>query len=163
PLQLLADEPKDVPDVKVWDVATGRELRSWSLPGKGPGLALSPDGETVAVSFGDTGARIYPILVIGGGWEEAAGESVGGARGVVRLYQVPTGAEVAVLKGHTQPPWGVAFSPDGRRIVTSGGTEETIKLWDAATGEEIMTIGRHPGLVTSVTFSPDGLKIVSTT
>jgi WD40 repeat protein len=163
PLQLLTDEPKDVPDVKVWDVGTGRELRSWSLPGKGPGLALSPDGETVAVSFGDTGTSISPIHVLGGGWEMATETYGAPGPGVVRLYQVATGAEVAVLKGHSQPPWGVAFSPDGRRVVTSGGSDETIKLWDAATGEEIMTIGRHPGLVTSVTFSPDGLKIVSTT
>jgi WD40 repeat protein len=81
---------------------------------------------------------------------------------VVRLYSVATGAEVAVLKGHTCAPWSVAFSPDGLRIVTSGGVDETVKLWDSRTGEEIMTVGRHPGIVTCVAFSPDGQRIVST-
>ena len=81
---------------------------------------------------------------------------------VVRLYNVATGTEVAVLKGHTRPPWCVAFSPDGKRVVTGGGADETVRLWDARTGQEIMTIGRHPDEVTSVTFSPDGRRIVST-
>src|SRR5262249_38050447 len=39
PLKLLDDRPTDIPDVKVWDVATGKELRSFSFPGKGPGMA----------------------------------------------------------------------------------------------------------------------------
>jgi WD40 repeat protein/serine/threonine protein kinase len=139
PLKLPSDSPKDIPDVKVWEVATGKELHSFSFPGKGPGMALSPDGETLAVTFG---------AALGGD--------------VVRLYRVATGKELAVLKGHTQPPWSVAFSPDGLRIVTGGGADETIKLWNAKSGEEIMTVGRHPGIVSSVSFSPDGQKIVST-
>jgi WD40 repeat protein/tRNA A-37 threonylcarbamoyl transferase component Bud32 len=180
PLKVPSDRAEDVPDVKIWDVATGQELRSWSLPaksrlnrpgampignpGKAPGLALSPDGETVAVPLGETGIDVLPIAGPGGRSQVMSYAYAAPYPDVVRLSRVATGAEVAVLKGHTRPPWCVAFSPDGQRVVTGGGDDETIKLWDAATGEEIMTVGRHPGnsQVTGVAFSPDGMKILST-
>jgi WD40 repeat protein len=79
----------------------------------------------------------------------------------VRLYRVTTGQEVASLKGHARPVKALAFSPDGRRLVTAAGSDESIKLWDARTGEEILTLGRHPGWVNSVAFSADGNRIVS--
>jgi WD40 repeat protein/serine/threonine protein kinase len=161
PLNLPSDTQDEVPDLKIWDVDTGKELRSFSLPGKGPGMALSPDGETVAATFGGARLFIHRAFTPGvGGYQNRAW--ILGSGNEVRLYRTATGAEVAVLKGHTQTPWCVTFSPDGQRVVTSGA-DSTLKVWDAATGEEIMTIGRHPGLVTSVAFSPDGLKIVSTT
>jgi WD40 repeat protein/serine/threonine protein kinase len=180
PRGVPSDKPEDVPDLKVWDVATGQQLRSWSLPGKsqinqagsvpignagkGPGLALSPDGTTVAVTCGETGVGIRRVLIFGGGWQIAKTSYGAPSPDVVRLYDVATGEETAVLKGHVRPPWCVAFSPDGKRVVTGGGADQTVKLWDARTGEEIMTVGRHPaGMVTGVAFSPDGLKIVSTT
>jgi WD40 repeat protein/serine/threonine protein kinase len=161
PLELPRDNPEDIPDVKVWDLITGKELRSWSFPEKGPGLALSPDGETVAVTFGKAGRNIFRAIQLDGGANETAVMQLTTLPDVVRLYSVASGEELAVLKGHTRPPWCVAFSPDGKRIVT--GTDNTIKLWDPATGEEILTVGRYPGgQVTSVAFSPDGMKIVST-
>jgi eukaryotic-like serine/threonine-protein kinase len=162
PSKLPLDGPQDIPDVKVWDVATGEELRSWSLPGKGPGLALSPDGETVAVSFGDNRMDISLAYFLGSAARESVGMYSGPGGDVVRLYRVATGKQVAVLKGHTRPPWCVAFSPDGQRVVTGGGADDTIKLWDPKTGEEIMTVGRQFRTVVSVAFSPDGLKIIST-
>jgi dipeptidyl aminopeptidase/acylaminoacyl peptidase len=161
PLKLVSDSKKDVPDVKVWDVATGKELHSFSFPDKGPGMALSPDGETLAVTFGETGVNIYQVFFLGGGARVMTTTRAAPHGDVVRLYRVATGEEVAVLKGHTRPPWCVAFSPDGLRVVTGGGADETIKLWDAKTGEEIMTVGQHPGTVTGVSFSLDGRKLVS--
>jgi WD40 repeat protein/serine/threonine protein kinase len=161
PLKLPDDSPTDVPDVKIWDVATGKELHSFSFPGKGPGMALSPDGEILAVTFGKTGVDINLSFFAGGGAKVTTMTTAEHRPDVVRLYRVATGEEAAVLKGHTRPPWCVAFSPDGLRVVTGGGADETVKLWDAKTGEEIMTRGRHPGGIIGVSFSPDGQKIVS--
>ena len=54
----------------------------------------------------------------------------------------------------------MAFSPDGRRIV-SGSEDKTLKVWDAETGQERLTLKGHNGRVWSVAFSPDGTRIVS--
>jgi WD40 repeat protein len=48
----------------------------------------------------------------------------------------------------------VAFSPDGRRLVT-GGPENTVKVWDVRTGDELRTLRGHSGDVYAVAFSPD--------
>ena len=55
----------------------------------------------------------------------------------------------------------VAFSPDGRRIV-SGGADNTVRVWDADTGQRIgQPLTGHTDGVTSVAFSPDGTRIAS--
>ncbi len=64
------------------------------------------------------------------------------------------------LEGHAQTVQSVAFSPDGRRIV-SGSADKSIRVWDADTGHEIMTLEGHGGIVTSVAYSPDGQVIGS--
>jgi WD40 repeat protein len=45
-----------------------------------------------------------------------------------------TSQETLTLKGHTEGVSSVAFSPDGRRIVT-GSYDNTLKVWDASTGQ----------------------------
>ena len=54
----------------------------------------------------------------------------------------------------------VAFSPDGKRIVT-GSSDRTARVWDAETGTEKLALKGHTGRVTSVAFSPDGKRIVT--
>lgn len=54
----------------------------------------------------------------------------------------------------------VAYSPDGRRVV-SGSSDRTLKVWDAATGREVLTLKGHTDEVRGVAFGPDGRWIVS--
>jgi WD40 repeat protein len=50
---------------------------------------------------------------------------------------------------------GVAFSPDGRRLV-GGGEDNTVKIWEVPSGRELHTLRGHSGDVWAAAFSPDG-------
>ncbi|KAH7925355.1 WD40 repeat-like protein [Leucogyrophana mollusca] len=66
-----------------------------------------------------------------------------------------------VLKGHTQVVQSIAYTPDGR-IIVSGSHDGTIRIWQAATGEPLGSPLEAQGLgIWSVAVSPDGKKIVA--
>src|SRR5258708_789492 len=62
--------------------------------------------------------------------------------------------------GHIATVRSVAFSPDGKQILT-GSNDYTARLWDAATGKSIRTFFGHTTNVTSVAFSPDGKEVLT--
>jgi WD40 repeat protein len=67
---------------------------------------------------------------------------------------------VGVLEGHTQRCTSVAFSSDGRRLV-SGSDDSTIRLWNVQTGALLQVMTGHKTTVYSVAYSPDGKLIAS--
>ncbi|MFI3221251.1 MAG: WD40 repeat domain-containing protein [Methylococcales bacterium] len=63
--------------------------------------------------------------------------------------------------GHQDNVTSIAYSPDGKRIV-SGSHDSTLILWDVATGKVIGQPWKgHQNLVNSVAFSPDGKQVIS--
>jgi len=61
--------------------------------------------------------------------------------------------EVFKLSGHTGGIASLAFSPDGRYLV-SGSQDESLKIWDLSTKKEIETIHKFGSTHTSLAFSP---------
>jgi WD40 repeat protein len=53
-----------------------------------------------------------------------------------------------------------AFSPDGKRIVTTS-RDNTARVWDAETGHLLATLTGHINRVNNAAFSPDGKRIVT--
>ena len=117
--------------VQLWD-GDGRLRSTMEAPPRQHfrQVALSPDGRTLACTLGGNRTLEYPD-----------GQTAYFTDRVVRLWDIPSGREIHVLKGHTQPVVAVRFSADGRRIVTASW-DGTARVWDAYSGEELLAI-RH--------------------
>ena len=76
------------------------------------------------------------------------------------MWDTSTGQTLVELRGHTGVVQGVAFSPDGERLVTAGG-DRTARVWDSKTGSRLLILRGHTALVNSAVFSPDGRHIVT--
>jgi eukaryotic-like serine/threonine-protein kinase len=136
--ELLATSSGDA-TVKLWDVATGRAIRTL---GSGGGLGFGP------VAFSRDGRW----LAAGGG---LATPGTGSEPPSVYVWDSTSGRERFRFEGHSHWITTVAFSPDGQRLA-SASVDQTVKLWDLTTGFEVLTLRGHKGGVNGVAFSPDG-------
>ncbi|MCA9238990.1 MAG: hypothetical protein KDA37_02270 [Planctomycetales bacterium] len=68
--------------------------------------------------------------------------------------------EFVLQSGHANDVASVAFSPDGRQVLT-GSSDNTAKLRDADSGRQLSTLQGHSSVVTSVAFSPNGRQVVT--
>lgn len=99
--------------LKLWDVVTGKELRSFDGDSSGvTSVAYSPDGQYILSGSGDR---------------------------TLKLLEVNTGKQLRSFEGHSGVVRSAIFSPDGRFIV-SGSNDNTIRRWQLATGNELATL-----------------------
>jgi WD40 repeat protein len=73
---------------------------------------------------------------------------------------VATGKETHRFPGHPAGADGVAFSPDGKYVVSSG-VDGTARLWNVQAGQEVRRFAGGNTEIATVTFSPDGKYILT--
>jgi WD40 repeat protein len=132
---------------RVWDAVTGEELAT-----------LDPDSGWVgSVAFSPDGS----LLATGGAFSDCDyGEVCSPDEGEMRLWDVATGEQLALVEGPLGGVSDVAFSPDGKLIAFAGGWEDGIvSLWGTETGETLAVL--ESSQVASVAFSADGTLLVT--
>jgi WD40 repeat protein len=132
--------------VSVYDAGTQKEIhwiRDTERPQYIRSMAFSPDGKRLV--SGDGGPNPWH-----GGKPE----------GIVKVHDAETGKETLKLKGHAWYVTSVAFSSDGKRIVT-GSADYTVRVWNSETGAELVVFKGHTCVVNAVAISHDGKRIVS--
>ena len=120
--------------LKLWDVASGKELRTlrghtdavWSV-------AFLPDGRT-ALS--------------------------GSCDGTLKLWNLATGKELGTLRGHNLAVYDVAISPI-RQFAISGSADKTLMAWSLVGAKELYTFTGNESHIENVAISADGRMAVS--
>jgi WD40 repeat protein len=120
--------------IKLWDLSTSKEIRSFP-PLKAGALAAAfhSNGRTAAV---------------------------GGADGTVRLWNVESGEAPLVLEGHEGPVRALAFSAGGRFLAVGGNGG--VRLWDAAVGRPIRTLDLGGVAACGLSLGAGGKELVVT-
>jgi WD40 repeat protein len=152
--------------IRVWDVATGKEVRQFIAP-----PAVNPLN---SAAFSPDGRRLMAWC------DERSSRAGSGAHGnVVRVWDVESGKALFSLKRGN----GAVWSPDGKRIVTSAYVhntstsgywlgvhgrvrddndhDRTARVWDAGTGALLFVLQGHTQSVHSAEFSKDGRRLVT--
>ena len=142
-----------MPDVQVWEIASGKFITSYTGHNPQPGhenlvtdVAWSPDGTRI---------------VSAGSYDKTA-----------QVWDAHTGATQLTYRGHAYDVWKVRWSPDGKHIASASGDPGTpstggdVQVWDTQ-GNHVVTYtghvsGGHTVEVLDIAWSPDSQYIAST-
>lgn len=170
-------------EVNLWKVSDGTiERRLRGLAERVYEIAYSPDGKWLATAGGDPGqsgsVKLWTAEPSGGGKPvrdliettdsvlavsfspDSKRVAAAGADRALRVWDVASGAVVAVIEDHADWVLDLAFSPDGTRIATAS-RDKTCKVFDIEKKESLATFPGHAQTVYAVAFQPDGKVVTS--
>ncbi len=133
--------------VKVWDVASGREVNQFNYP----------------LGFG--ASRVSSPRLSADGTMLATATSGGGV--AISIQEIPGGREVIRLRGNKNMVSDGAFSPDGRTFI-SGSYDGSVRLWSLDASPKALDVRPFPvdyqeprGPNNGFSLSPDGRHLVT--
>jgi WD40 repeat protein len=170
-------------EVTLWKAADGaldRRLRG--LAERVYEIAYSPDGKWLATASGDPGqfgaVTLWIAEPAGGGKPvrdllestdcvfavafspDSKLLAAAGADRAVRVWEVESGKQVALIEDHADWILDIAFSRDGTKL-SSASRDKTAKVFDIVKKESLVTFPGHAQTVSAVAFSPDGKLVAS--
>jgi WD40 repeat protein len=159
--------------LRVWEVATGKELGRYKVPG----MASKPlaDGMTVAVV--QPNSQYSRVGVFDPAedkwlrepfrWEHVVAEAPApdgqhlalATDNGLDLVAIATGESLQRFTGHGYQFSMVAFAPNGKRLAAA--TPARLYLWDTATGKEATSPTAHHGPIQMIRFLPEGKQVLT--
>lgn len=136
-----------------------RTVRIWSIQSGLPATGVLKHQYSVThMEFNKTN----DVLVVATGEWTSLQEGTDG--GQAHLWVVETGKPLTAPLLHDGSIRHATFSPDGKRLVTSGvhGDSGETRVWELPTGKALASI-RHRGPASHACFSPDGKRIATAT
>jgi WD40 repeat protein len=164
--------------LRVWDVASGKELEPFKGPDSWHGrLALSADGKRLVAinrwaAVWDVASRKLLLTLdekatalntsgFGGVALSPDGKTLATAGDCVRLWDVASGKPAGPPHPvHERAVWLVAFTPDGKTLLSSG-YESDVFAWDAATGKLRGRLQTNVGRPAALAFVPGTQRLVT--
>ncbi len=156
--------------VRLWEVATGKELRRFAAGRSGTrSLAFSPDAKMLAGGGDDAQLRLWDV---NNGTElhklppdgyrirsvafSPDGTTVAAAGDSLRLYEPATGKETVRIDRKAS---GLYFSADGKALL--GAVMGSICRWDPATGRQLTPQAAGDSVVDQILVSPDNRRVIT--
>ena len=155
--------------IRFWDVDTGKLLNTAIIPNFMEAV-LSPNGQLIAVgntlkeaflwnvSTGEStilaGSRSSDNIVRFSPNSRTIAMAVSNPDPSISIWDVETGARIQTVEG----TWPIAYSPDSKRLVTTGNAA---RVWDIETGALVHTLGGRSGARIYTAYSPDSKRILT--
>jgi WD40 repeat protein len=169
--------------MRLWDIDTGKVVARWMghtngaesvcwsrdglrvLSGSDDGTAREWDvekGETILGPIKTGHEEVYAAVYSPDMTKFATGgqEEYQNSKSPVKIWNAKTRALVATLEGHTHWVGCLAWTQDGKTLI-SGSDDCSIRTWNAATWKQIAVLEGHTSRVIGIVISPNGCILAS--
>ncbi len=126
-------------EIRVWNKENCNRIgRFYTDVGSSPTLAISPDGNIIAIGKGSNSDRV----------------------GKIEIWDIKKNKCIHKLKNHTNLVSSLVITPDSNKLI-SGSWDETIIVWDIKSGKCLKVLEGQKSFLYTLAVTPDGNTLVS--